>query len=344
MHGLFRFYTMHPMIEKTLWHPALASNELMQAPVAASLLGAELVIWRDQHGIVHAWADRCPHRGAKFSLGRVVENRLECGYHGWQFAASGQCMHVPALPDFKPPASHCAQVFEAQEAYGLIWVRLEKSDSVIPAFAAEDDARLRKVNCGPYFVQTSAPHLVENFLDMSHFGFVHEGWLGDRAHVAMLDYDLQKTATGILATNCQAWQPKSNLHSTTGSMVSYTYEVNAPYTCILTKAPDPATISASVADKDKYPFRESIALFVCPITPETSRVWIRMAMTDFESPDSALQSFQNTIFGQDQPVLESQSPKRLPLDLRAELHTVADKASSAYRRYLQERGITFGVC
>jgi phenylpropionate dioxygenase-like ring-hydroxylating dioxygenase large terminal subunit len=158
----------------------------------------------------------------------------------------------------------------------------------------------------------------------------------------MLDYEVQKTATGILATNCQAWQPKSNLHSATGSMVDYTYEVNAPYTFVLTKAPDPLTLGEHVKDKDS--FRESIALFVCPITPETSRVWIRMAMTDFDSPDSALQSFQNTIFGQDQPVLESQRPKRLPLDVRAELHTVADRASSAYRRYLSEASITFGVC
>jgi phenylpropionate dioxygenase-like ring-hydroxylating dioxygenase large terminal subunit len=330
------------MMERQLWHPVLASNELADKPVAVMLLGSELVLWKDSQGAAHGWADRCPHRGAKFSLGRVAGDRLECGYHGWQFAASGQCTLVPALPSFSPPVSHCAQVYELQEAYGLLWVRLEKSESVIPAFAAELDARLRKVNCGPYLVQTSAPRIVENFLDMSHFGFVHEGWLGDREHVAMLDYEVQKTATGILATNGQAWQPKSNLHSTTGSMVSYTYEVNAPYTCILTKAPDPATLGAHITDKDG--FRESIALFVCPITPELSRVWIRMAMTDFESPDSALQSFQNTIFGQDQPVLESQSPKRLPLDLRAELHTVADKASSAYRRYLQESGISFGVC
>ena len=68
-----------------------------------------------------------------------------------------------------------------------------------------------------------------------------------------------------------------------------------------------------------------------------------MASTDFTSPDASFQDFQNTIFGQDQPVLESQRPKRLPLDLRAELHTVADKASSAYRRYLKESGITYGV-
>ncbi|NJS36315.1 MAG: aromatic ring-hydroxylating dioxygenase subunit alpha [Brachymonas sp.] len=330
------------MMETQLWHPVVAAQDLDRAPVAAALLETELALWRDSQGVVHAWADRCPHRGAKFSLGRVVEDRLECGYHGWQFATDGRCRFVPALPAFSPPASHCAQVYEAREAYGLIWVRLGQSASEIPVFAAESDARLRKVNCGPYLVQTSAPRLVENFLDMSHFGFVHEGWLGDRAHVAMQDYEVHKTTTGILATNCQAWQPKSNLHSATGSMVDYTYEVNAPYTCILTKAPDPSTLGAHIVDKSS--FRESIALFVCPITPETSRVWIRMAMTDFESPDSALQNFQNTIFGQDQPVLESQSPKRLPLDLRAELHTVADKASSSYRRYLSEQGITFGVC
>lgn len=332
---------MH-LLEQTLWHPVMASAELADLPIAVHLLGTELVLWKDKQGAAHAWADRCPHRGAKFSLGRVSGDRLECGYHGWQFSASGQCTLVPALPAFQPPASHCATVYELCVAYGLLWVRLEKSQSTIPAFAAEEDTRLRKVNCGPYFVQTSAPRIVENFLDMSHFGFVHEGWLGDRDHTAMLDYEVQKTATGILATRCQAWQPKSNLHSETGSMVDYTYEVNAPFTCILTKAPDPATLQKHLADKEN--FRESIALFVCPITPETSRVWIRMAMTDFESPDSALQSFQNTIFGQDQPVLESQSPKRLPLDLRAELHTVADKASSAYRRYLNDLGITFGVC
>ena len=86
-------------------------------------------------------------------------------------------------------------------------------------------------------------------------------------------------------------------------------------------------------------FKDAIA-----VEPERSRVWFRMALTDFESSDDEIRAFQHTIFTQDQPVLESQRPKRLPLDLRAELHTAADKASSAYRRYLKASGITFGVC
>ena len=123
-------------------------------------------------------------------------------------------------------------------------------------------------------------------------------------------------------------------------MVEYTYEVNAPYTCVLTKVPEASAVAVAG-------FRESIAMFVCPLTAERSRCWIRLAMNDFESPDSRLIEFQNTIFGQDQPVLESQRPRLLPISAQApvtELHSAADRSSAAYRRYLRERGITYGVC
>ena len=75
----------------------------------------------------------------------------------------------------------------------------------------------------------------------------------------------------------------------------------APYTAVLTKLPQ---------RQDGY--RDEIALFVCPVEPETSRVWFRMAVTDHDSSDDELRAFQHTIFTQDQPVLESQRPQRLP--------------------------------
>lgn len=325
------------MIETTLWHPVALAHAVQQAPLAVQLLQHALVLWRDGAGQVQAFTDRCPHRGARLSLGRVHGGRIECPYHGWQFAASGQCEHVPALPQFTPPATHCALRHGVVEAYGLIWVRIGAGDAALPAFEAEGDERLRKLDCGPYDVATSAPRIVENFLDMAHFGFVHDGWLGTREATAIDDYRVEPTPTGLRATGCKAWQPQSNLHSTLPAQVEYTYEVTGPYTAVLTKVPEAGTTAVAG-------WRESIALFVCPLTPETSRVWFRLAVADFESPDEKLQAFQHTIFTQDQPVLESQTPQRLPLDLRAELHTAADKASSAYRRYLRASGITFGVC
>lgn len=325
------------MIERQHWHPVAAVEAVTSAPLAARLLSEDIVLWRDDAGQVHVWPDRCPHRGAKLSLGRVDQGRLECPYHGWQFAASGQCVHVPALPEFTPPATHRVQPLEAREAYGLVWVRSAAGEAELPPFAAEADTRLRKLNCGPYTVEASAPRIIENFLDMAHFAFVHEGWLGARGATAIDDYRVEETPTGLRATQCKAWQPQSNLHSTAPAQVEYTYEVLAPYTAVLTKIPESGTVA--VPD-----WREAIALFIAPVEPERSIVWFRLAVADFDSPDEKLRAFQDTIFRQDQPVLESQAPKRLPLDLRAELHTAADRASSAYRRYLSRNAISFGVC
>jgi phenylpropionate dioxygenase-like ring-hydroxylating dioxygenase large terminal subunit len=244
---------------------------------------------------------------------------------------------MPALPAFTPAAGYRACTHEAREAYGLVWVRLAPGEQALPVFAAEADERLRKVNCGPYRVNSSAPRVVENFLDLAHFGFVHEGWLGSRDATSVPAYEVQMTPTGVLATGCKAVQPRSSVHATTSAMVEYTYEVIGPYTAVLTKVPEAG--SAAIAD-----LRESIALFVCPVTPESCEVWIRMAMNDFESPDHTLTDFQDTIFGQDKPVLESQRPRRLPLAAGAELHCAADKTAVMYRRHLLEAGITFGVC
>ncbi len=293
-------------------------------------------------------------------MGRIQDDHLECPYHGWQFGPSGRCAFVPALPSYQPPPSHCARTFQVGEKYGLIWVQVNSPNSEgnaqakavavaddagnrveIPAFDSEHDAHLRKLNCGPYDVATSAPRIIENFLDMAHFGFVHTGWLGTREATAIDDYRVETTLTGLRATQCRAWQPQSSLHATAPAQVEYTYEVTAPYSAVLTKLPDPHRLAGSAAAVD---YRESIALFICPISAEVSRVWFRLAVADFESSDDKLREFQHTIFMQDQPVLESQTPKRLPLDLRAELHTPADKASSAYRRHLKRLGITIGVC
>ena len=325
------------MVEEGMWHPVALAEAVGAAPVAVSVLGRDLVLWRNDQGVMQAFADHCPHRGARLSLGRVVQGHLECPYHGWQFAAGGQCTRVPALPGFVPPPTHCATTFDVREAYGMAWVRLAASETDLPAFDAETDPQLRKVNCGPYDVATSAPRIVENFLDMAHFGFVHEGWLGERGHTAIDDYQVDLTPNGLRATGCKAWQPQSNLHSTNTAQVEYTYEVTAPYTAVLTKVPEAGSTAVQG-------WREAIALFICPITPQTSRVWFRLAVADFETTDEKLRDFQHTIFMQDRPVLEAQRPAGLPLELRAELRTAADKASSAYRRYLKKAGITFGVC
>ena len=64
------------MIEETHWHPVALCEDVVRQPLAATLLERDLVLWRDATGTVHAWADQCPHRGARLSIGQVVDGRL----------------------------------------------------------------------------------------------------------------------------------------------------------------------------------------------------------------------------------------------------------------------------
>ena len=330
------------MLEKSLWHPVALGHEVGAQPHAAELLGEALVLWRDEGGQARAWRDQCPHRGARLSLGRVTDGELECPYHGWRFEGGGQCTRIPAVPEFTPGPRHHAHAFEVREAYGMLWVRLAPPTGAaqpihdLPRFAAEDDAQLRKTTSGPYRVAASAPRIIENFLDMAHFGYVHEGLLGSRERPEIPPYEVEPTPWGVRATGCRAWQPRSSIHATGEAQVEYGYEVTAPYAAVLTKQPE-----AGLSAVDGH--REAIAMFICPVGEESSVVWTRMALNDFTSPDAHLIEFQDTIFGQDQPILESQRPKRLPLMPTAELHCAADRLSAAYRRYLKQSGITYGV-
>jgi phenylpropionate dioxygenase-like ring-hydroxylating dioxygenase large terminal subunit len=324
------------MNDMTWSHPVAAVEALGDSPLAVRLLAQDWVLWRDAGGAPRAALDRCPHRGTQLSLGSVCAGELQCAYHGWRFAGDGRCTQVPAVPGWVPPASHGLNALALTPAHGLLWLRPDGGDARLPSFAAEADTRLRKLNVGPYEVATSAPRLVENFLDLAHFGLVHEGWLGDAQHLAVHAYNVTVTAEeGVLATGCQAWQPQSNRLSTGGSWVDYDYRVPAPFTAVLAKAP-----------QAQHGYRESIALFICPVDEESSRVWFRLAVPDWDSSDAELSAFQHSIFMQDRPVLESQRPRRLPLtrSVVQEVHCAADRSSAAYRRYLGMLGTSFGVC
>ena len=316
------------------WHPVAASAALTPGkPQAAKLLGTELVLWRGADGVPRAWLDRCPHRGTRLSIGRVHENQLVCAYHGWRFAGDGRCTAVPALPGFAPPPAARVPSFAVLERHGLVWAALGAPADAPPVFAEAAHPDLRAVVCGPYDVASSGPRVVENFLDMAHFAYVHEGILGEPARAEIRDYEVRALeGGGVIATGCFAWQPRSNIAAEGGSEVEYSYRVTRPLTAILTKIPQ--------AQQD---FREAIALHVQPLEEEQSRAWIVMAMSERQSGDEALREFQDAIFLQDRPILENQNPRRLPLAAGAEVPVASDRLAQAYRRYLIEQGLRYGV-
>lgn len=97
--------------------------------VPACVDGTDLAIWRSRSGAVHAWGDRCPHRGMRLSHGFVRGEHLACIYHGWQYRADGTCAHIPAHPKLEPPATICAETHACQELSHVIWISLSPNET-----------------------------------------------------------------------------------------------------------------------------------------------------------------------------------------------------------------------
>ena len=88
-------HASHPALRRA-WHPVAAASDVAAEPVAVRLLGEDWVLARVEGSLV-AFVDRCPHRLAPLSAGRVESGGLRCGYHGWMYDTTGACVEIPAL-------------------------------------------------------------------------------------------------------------------------------------------------------------------------------------------------------------------------------------------------------
>lgn len=220
------------------------------------------------------------------------------------------------------------------ERYGFLWTSFGTPGRdlfAIPEFAERDRVNL---SAGSIGVNVSAPRAIENFLDMSHFPYVHTDILGAEPHTEVKDYDVEISADGseILATRCRFLQPRAALSADAALEVEYVYRVPHPYCSVLYKS--------SPSDTSRM---DVIALFCQPMDEETVRAHMMLSLIDDANSLTAIRRFQQIIFGQDRPILENQFPKRLPLDPRAETPIRADKSSIVYRRWLAATGVNYGV-
>jgi phenylpropionate dioxygenase-like ring-hydroxylating dioxygenase large terminal subunit len=219
-------------------------------------------------------------------------------------------------------------------AYGYIWTSLGKPPAdlfPIPEYAETDR---RKLNAATVGVGVSAPRAIENFLDMGHFPHIHTDILGAEPHTEVKEYDVEISVDRdeILARRCRFFQPMASAASTGGAEVEYIYRVPHPFCSVLYKS--------SPVDETRL---DVIAVFLQPVDQEHIRAHMLLCILDNENEDKVIRRFQQTIFGQDKPILENQFPKRLPLDPRAETPIRADKSAIAYRRWLSQKGVTYGV-
>jgi phenylpropionate dioxygenase-like ring-hydroxylating dioxygenase large terminal subunit len=308
------------------WYVACAADELEESrPKGVRVLGEDVVLWKTG-GQVMAWKDLCIHRGTKLSLGTVKEGCIVCPYHGWEYDQSGQCTRIPANPGRAIPKKARAFPYAAREKYGVVWICLGEPAGDIPEMQVPADYDPAwSVSASDHPLRAKAPRIIENYLDFSHLPFLHGGFLGDPDRPEIEDYTVEKTEDGLVARGLKIWQPDPD-GSGVGDYRTYDYFCYRPLIAGFTK--------------------EKVAsmLAVTPVDEETSVAWLigsSEARKDLSNAER--RKWSELIISQDAVAVESQRPELLPLDLLEELHLTFDRLAIAYRRWLKELGVTYGV-
>jgi phenylpropionate dioxygenase-like ring-hydroxylating dioxygenase large terminal subunit len=221
-----------------------------------------------------------------------------------------------------------------RERYGHVWATLGQPARDLPAIPEFEEPGRRLITCGSVRVHTSSSRIVENFLDMAHFPFVHTGVLGAESHTEVGDYkaELRRDVDEVWATKCEFYQPKAAAAAGSGQMVQYQYRVMTPFAAVLYKTCPSRTGAWDV-----------IGVLIRPLEEDLCDAYLWVLIYDETSSDNEVRQFQQEIFLQDRIILENQRPKFLPLDPRSELPTRADASSIMFRRWIKEKGLQFGI-
>jgi hypothetical protein len=187
------------------WYVVAQADEVGDQPLGVTLWQQPIAIYRDSSGHVQAIEDRCPHRQVKLSEGQVVGKNLECAYHGWQFDAQGNCVHIPYFEAGQKLPPCRLRTYPVQEKDGFIWLYPGDLDYLtthqpeplgIPEWAHLNYiGSVAPMDCPGHF-----SYLIENLMDMYH-GHLHDNYQawasaalreihadGDRL---IVDYDAQ---------------------------------------------------------------------------------------------------------------------------------------------------------
>jgi nitrite reductase/ring-hydroxylating ferredoxin subunit len=305
------------------WQPVARIEDLEDGPQRAVLLGEALAVFLTASGAPAVVADRCAHRGASLSMGKVEGESIQCPYHGWEWAGDdGACTRIPSLPDQAqiPPRARIP-AFPAREQWGLVWTVLEEplgEPPTLPWFDAEEWTW----GHGPTFeLPVGLGLMIENFRDVSHFAFVHQATLGEMPEVIE---PLEPKHDGLEVTLRRNVEWGDDANAVWGSLREMAYHAIAPN-----------FISGRLFTDDGERCLLHAARAIS--ATESAHYWIEGGLENFdeEQVQGAI-DYDWRVYSEDLPIISAIEPPELPLDPNADVNTLADRFTLAYRAAFRE--------
>ncbi len=312
------------------WLPIARSSELAPGPIARTLCGVDLALFRSADGTPTALPDRCPHRNAPLSGGVVGDGCIACPYHGWTFDGEGRCVEVPSSGPGAavPPKAH-VDTYHCVDRYGLVWVALDDPTTDIPPSPYEDDPAFRRINTPVEVWETSATRMLDNFMDISHFPWVHTETFGAAAERVVAPIEVGELPDGFVGYAYDVTADNSSGGATTSGQDSDTVHRFMSTGFVL-----PFTVRSTI--RYDTGLEHVIYLLMAPIddvrTHFTFIVWRR---DDFSAPADEIIEFDLAIGAEDRAMLE-RIPGPLPLGNVGVVSVQSDRPSVEWKRRFVE--------
>ncbi len=171
------------MFLRNCWYVAAFDHEVGRTPLARTLLDEPVVLYRTAGGAAVAFEDACCHRALPLSMGKVVGDNLQCGYHGLVFEPTGACVSVPGQSTIPPGAE--VRTYPLVERYGWVWIWMgdpARADAALlpdwPWLAAEAWRSVEGNGGAPLHVACNYELISDNLFDITHLTYVHATTIG----------------------------------------------------------------------------------------------------------------------------------------------------------------------
>ncbi len=176
------------MIKKQ-WYAVLDAKEVRKGQITGTKrLGEQLIFWRNENDSIGCIADKCCHRGASLSIGKICEGHIECPFHGFRYDSLGKVVVIPANGKKSPvPENFHVKSYIAKESDGFIWIWYGESTDHIPEIPFFEELRdgfsygSMAENWNVHYTRC-----IENQLDVVHLPFVHGNTIG-RGHKTLVN-------------------------------------------------------------------------------------------------------------------------------------------------------------
>jgi len=308
------------------WYVVADAADLGAEPLATTVLDRSFVLWRDADGRARAAADRCPHREAPLSDGRVDSGCIVCPYHGWTFGSDGTCELIPSAGPGAPiPSTAQLSMVAAREQYGVIWLCPGRPLGDPPTIVEDADPSYRLLTSGVETWAVSATRMADNFCDVAHFPYVHAGTIGADTDSVVDAVDIEDLGDGFVGYRYSVdvldeHGERIGQDMSTGFHLPFIVRSNTRYT------------SGPRSGQDRV-----LLLCTTPVDEETSLFsFIVWRNHDHDVPADQVLAFDRAIGAEDKAMLET-IPGALPLGTGNDgtVSVKADRLSVRWRQGLR---------